>query len=287
MPISTIKLIAIFNSSQENKKENWISIPDSKEGTIYPNVIGSSGGETHNGWKVHISIDPNKIIDAATLITEILNDKNAPKVSIKFASMHLAKNGQPSKQVAFTFYQDELIQTDKIATFLNSIEAALTSAGIGRDSRQINSDAEICKTKFDACMLNTEGKPTRFNYRNDQCIVMEDELYLDCGGRGNITQVSEQIWIKQSYYLNLEDIQKHNPAQIPDPFSKIRITITKDVTKEETFTKDKTSASSIIIKRNESPVFSTNPKKDSLAPSDGLNQENSSEKAIGKTQLYK
>ncbi len=281
MPINTIKLIEIFSSSQENKKEHWISIPDSKEGTVYPNVIGSSGGETHNGWKVHISIDPNKIINAATFIAEILNDKNAPKVSIKFASMHLAKNGQPSKQVAFTFYQDELIQADKITTFLNNIEVSLSSAGIGCDARQINSDAEICKTKFDACMLNSEGKPTRFNYRNDQCIVMEDELYLDCGGQGNITQISEQIWIKQSYYLNLEDVQKHNPAQVTDPFSKIRITIINDVTKEEAPAKDKTSASSIIIKRNESPVFSTNPK--TLAPSDALNQENSSGKVLQPT----
>lgn len=248
MTINTIKLLEIFSSSQGSKKENWIDIPDSKEGTIHPNVIGDSGGETHNGWKIHISIDPEKIATAAKIICEILNEeKNAPKVSIKFSNTTLAKTGQPSKQIAFTFYQEELSNLENISRFLNNIETALDSAGICPDSRKINTESEACKTKFDASIRDTEGKPTRFNYRNDQCIIMEDALYIDCGGEGNITQMMEQIWVKQSYYLSLDDKQKYNPGQILDPFSEIRIK--KPMTKEA-------SASAIIVKRHESPIFS-------------------------------
>src|SRR4051812_27955116 len=125
MPIDITKLMQIYDTnidSPENK--GWIAIPDSRDNVLVA-ISGSSGGEPGNGWKIHISIDPNKMSQAAQLITQELNSEEAPRVSIKFAGKQLASTGQPSKQVAFIFYDEELTNKEKIAAFLNRIEFLL------------------------------------------------------------------------------------------------------------------------------------------------------------------
>lgn len=225
MPINIKKLTEIYNTSIDSPENNgWIAIPDSKGDDLIADAAGSSGGNPGNGWKIHISIDPNKVLQAVQLIAQELNNKDSPRVSIKFAGKRLAITGQPSKQVAFIFYEQELKDKARIATFLNRIEFLLSSNNIGIDLRPINSDVEAVKTKYDALILDDQGKPTRFNYRNEQCIVMEDDLYDDVGGTGNTFVQKEQIWVKQSYYLKLEDSEKHNPGhRVEDPLAKIRI----------------------------------------------------------------
>lgn len=225
MPINIEKLAEIYSTSVESSENNgWIAIPDSKSDTLIVNALGSSGGNPGNGWKIHISIDPTKMSQAAQLIAQELNSEEAPRVSIKFAGKQLASTGQPSKQVAFIFYEEELINREKIANFLSRIEFLLRSNNIGPDPRPINSDTEAAKTKYDAIILDDQRKPTRFNYRNEQCIVMEDELYNDVGGIGNTSVQGEQIWVKQSYYLQLPNSQKHNPGnRVEDPFAEIQI----------------------------------------------------------------
>lgn len=109
MPISIQRLTQIyitdFNSPES---KGWLAVPDSKEGSIIANALGSSGGNPGNGWKIHISIDPDKIALAAQLIANELNQAEAPRVSIKFAGKQLAPTGQPSKQIALIFYNNEL-----------------------------------------------------------------------------------------------------------------------------------------------------------------------------------
>ncbi|KTD37234.1 hypothetical protein [Legionella oakridgensis] len=206
MPISLETLDKIYHSDfDSHESKSWIAIPDSKGDELIAGVTGSSGGNPGNGWKIHISIDPEKIAEAAHLIVQELNSERAPRVSIKLAGKQLAHTGQPSKQVAFIFYEEELKNKLKIAAFLNRIEFLLRSHNIGVDPRPINSDEEDIQTKYDAVLLNTEGKPTRFNYRNEWCIVMEDELYYEVGGRGDTAVQGQQIWVKQSYYLGLPD----------------------------------------------------------------------------------
>lgn len=225
MPISQERLQEIYDTdigSPENK--GWIAIPDSKDGAIIANAAGSSGGEPGNGWKIHISVEPEKIAQAACLIAQVLNNEDAPRISIKFAGKSLASTGQGSKQIAFIFYQEELPDKEKISAFLGLLSSLFKDNDIGLDSRVINSDREATDTKYDATFLNEQGMPTRYHYRNEQCIVMDDDLYDDVGGSGNTTIQDKQIWVKQSYYLSLPNTQKHNPgACVLDPFEGIRV----------------------------------------------------------------
>lgn len=224
MPINIKQLEEIYSTSNDSPaNQGWIAIPDSKGDTLIANAVGSSGGNPGNGWKIHISIDPDKISQAALLIAQELNRDDAPRVSIKLAGKQLAGAGQPSKQAAFIFYEDELNNKTKIAAFINRIEYLLSSNDIGIDPRPINSDIEAAKAKYDAVIVDDQGQPTRFNYRNESCIVMQDDVYNDVGGTGNISVQGEQIWVKQSYYLQLPDSQKHNPGNcVEDPLAEFQ-----------------------------------------------------------------
>lgn len=226
MSIDIDKLDAIYSTDFDSRQnQHWITVPDSKKDELTANALGSSGGNPGNGWKIHISIDPNKISQAVTLVAQALNEDNAPRVSIKFAGKHLAQNGQPSKQIAFIFYEEELQNKAKISAFLNRIESLLTSNDIGQDPRPINSDEKAAKTKYDTFILNTKNEPTRFNYRNEQCIVLEDHCYHDdFGYSGNFHVQDQCIFVKQSYFLELDNSQKNNPGnQFDDPLAVIRI----------------------------------------------------------------
>lgn len=203
--------------------DKWIAIPDSHTGIIWAGA-GSSGGNPGNGWKIHISIDPERMIEAALLIAEQLNQPGAPAVSIKFAGSQLAATGQPSKQVAFIFYNVESLSSDTITQFLMGIEKRLTEHKIGNDPRPINSDEEALKTKFDASIMNSANQPTRFHYRNENCIVMEDEVYREITGTNKpVTIQNLQVLVKQSAFQKMPVNQKHNPGNIQaDPFVNIR-----------------------------------------------------------------
>ena len=221
MPINIEKLDEIYSASIDSpENKGWIAVPDSKGDTLIANAAGSSGGNPGNGWKIHISIDPSKMSQAAQLIAQELNRDEAPQVSIKFAGKQLASIGQPSKQIALIFYKKELKNNANIAAFLSRIESVLRSNNIGTDPRPINSDIEAAKTKYDSVLFDEQGNASRFNYRNEQCIVMEDDLYNEVGGEDNTSVQGEQIWVRQSYYLKLPNSQKHNPGNcIEDPFA--------------------------------------------------------------------
>lgn len=211
------KLAATY-LSDATEQDMWIAIPDSKAPEIQTAVVGGSGGEVGNGWKVHISIDPSKVATAAVLIAKLLSQEDMPRVSIKYAGKNLARVGQPGKQIAFHFYSKELHYKEKILKFLNQIEELLRKNSIGVDPRPINSDAESAQYKFDAPLPITTNNQ-RFHYRNDDYLVLEDSLYQDIAGVGNILIQGNQIFVQQSYYLSLEPNQKYNPdVNIPDPF---------------------------------------------------------------------
>lgn len=236
-PISVDALIRIYETpptSDENKA--WIAISDSKIGTISSNIKGGSGGDFGNGWKVHISVDPIVIEEAAVLIAQVLNKPDMPRVSIKFAGKKLAQAGQPGKQVALCFYEKELENPEKIASLLNLIELLFYMNNIGRDNRAINSDKNYIPTKWDASIQDTSNKPSRFNYRNEDCTIMSDELFNEaalelnnavkkgvlpintyCVIKDNYILQDRGAQIKQSYYLQQRNIRKgHCPVDLSD-----------------------------------------------------------------------
>lgn len=221
MTINIKTLLSIYDSG-ENK--DWIAIPDSKQGIIVDKAVNTDD-ELGNSWKIHISIDPQQMSDAAKLITEVLNQPSSPRVSIKFASKSLAATGQPCKQVAFLFYQEELADKQKITNFFNQVEKILSQHNIGIDHRAINSDEEIAIVKYDAQLFEDSGKASRFTYRNEQCLVISDEEYIkEFGNESNITVEDPRIVVKQSYYLSLPNDERHNPGNHnPDPFATIKI----------------------------------------------------------------
>ncbi|HAT1773662.1 TPA: hypothetical protein I8034_003089 [Legionella pneumophila] len=224
MPIDIERLQAVYNEDVANDSFAaiaWTMIPDSKTNEMSIGAVGASGGNPNNGWKIHISIDPAKMREAAVIIAELLNEADAPRVSLKFAGKQLAHTGQPSKQVAFIFYEEELRNQQKIQEFLSRIEQELSLRGIGVDQRAINSDVEAAKTKYDASILMEDGSQSRFNYRNENCLVLEDSFYKEMGyGQGNFRVEGEMIFVKQSYYLSLPNEQKHNPGNCQeDPFA--------------------------------------------------------------------
>lgn len=119
MPIDIPSLENLYKNEPDNADMRWVGIPDSKEGTINPRLLGSSGGNRRNGWKIHISINPEQVSLAVRLIAEELNKVNSPRVSVKFANKSLSRSptSQPAKQVAIVFYDEELLNLRKIAIF--------------------------------------------------------------------------------------------------------------------------------------------------------------------------
>lgn len=223
MAISIEELQQIFQNDQLNHNA-WIAISDTKNGAITPEVIGDSGGNTGNAWKIHISIDPNKIAAAAEIICHILNAENAPNVSIKFAGKVLAGGGQPGKQVAFTPYVDAMEDLPALQTFLQQIDQALFDANIGVDPRPINSDAEQASRKWDAQIRYLDGSVSRFNYRDSNITLLEDtEMDEITSPYDNILQIGVLYLVRQSYFMQLPEAQKHNPAQLEDPYSQFSL----------------------------------------------------------------
>lgn len=225
MTIDIERLKAVYSDDVDDKSDAataWTMIPDSKTDKMIVGAMGSSGGTPNNGWKIHISIDPAQMGEAAVIIAELLNKEDAPRVSLKFAGKQLAPTGQAAKQVAFIFYVEELENRLKIANFLSSVEQELSSHGIGIDSRPINSDPEDTKTKYDASILMEEGIPGRFNYRNENCVVMDDDTYHGINAKGNFQKQDAMVYVKQSYFMGLPNEQKHNPGNChKDPFANL------------------------------------------------------------------
>ena len=262
--ISVDTLISMYETpetSDENKA--WIAIPDSKKGTIIPKIQGDNGGDFDNGWKVHISVDPLVIDAAALLIAKILNMDGMPRVCVQFAGKELAQSGQASKQVALCFYEDELENTEKIAQLLNTIEMYFYINGIRVDDRKINSNQKDTSTTWDACILDELEQPTRFNYRNENCTVLEDCLFSETANelknglpshyvvvKDNYILQDKGAQVKQSYYLaqrnygnghcpvefhdlTVEEKQNDNAKYFKDPFEKITIKSIKLLDAEE------------------------------------------------------
>lgn len=250
--ISVDTLISMYETpetSDENKA--WIVIPDSKVGTIISKIQGDNGGDFDNGWKMHISVDPLVIDAAALLIAKILNMEGMPRVSVQFAGKELAQSGQASKQVALCFYEDELENTEKIAQLLNTIEMYFYINGIRVDDRKINSNQKDTSTKWDACILDELEQPTRFNYRNEYCTVLEECLFSEtANANDNYILQDKGALVKQSYYLaqrnygkghcpvefhdlTVEEKQNDNAKYFKDPFEKITIKSIKLLDAEE------------------------------------------------------
>ncbi|AUH73729.1 hypothetical protein [Legionella sainthelensi] len=219
MGIDLQKLNQMYSEPSING--GWLIIGNSKENVIEWGAGAAEGSNGHpdNAWKIHISIDPNKMPEAVALIGEILNDSQSPKVTIKIAHPEQAHTGQPSKQVALKFYSEHLQDKVLIKNFLEKIDQILWENGIGQDPSPINSDPNSVKAKYDAPILHENTTQSRFNYRFENAIVMEDALYHECGGQNDITRVGQQVWVKQSYYEQLDNKYKHNPSGENDPFS--------------------------------------------------------------------
>lgn len=227
--VMTINIATLNETYAKPTKDNgWLIIGDSKsvDDVIEWGNGAAEGSNGYNGtaWKIHISIDPEKMKQAVEIIGNLLNEQDAPQVTIKFTSELQAETAQPSKQVAFKFYVSEHNDHEKMTRLLERIDHTLWSQNIGVDPRQINSDLERANSKHDATILNIDGSPSRFNYRFENAIVMDDTLYRDCGGTGNTTRAGQQHWIQQSYFLSLPLNKRHNPSGEPDPFQKLHPT---------------------------------------------------------------
>ena len=127
--------------------------------------------------------------------------------------------------MAFIFYEQALHNKEKISDFLHKIEIILLAANIGIDPRPINSDIKASQTQYNAVLFDSQGGPSRFSYRNERCIVMDDDVYEDVvGPEGTSSVQGKQIWVKRSYYANLPNSQKHNPGNLDvDPLDAIRV----------------------------------------------------------------
>lgn len=202
MPIDIEKLHRIYATNLDSREnEAWITISDSKIGEIVSKSQGGSGGDFGNGWKIHISIDPARIAEAAILIAKILNQEDTLRVSIKFSGKALAASGQPSKQVALCFYEEALGDRIKIGALLNKIDASLNEQGIGHDPRPINSVARYISTKWDAPILEQSGAPSRFHYRNEDCVVLDDWLFEETAAELRQGVTEHYTVIKDNYIL--------------------------------------------------------------------------------------
>lgn len=210
--------------------KGWHGISDTTEGSVKANLIGGATATGH-GFKFHISIEPSKIAQAAIIIADTINNSDCPEIGIKFSSQHLADSDsrQPSKQAAFapvgTGEGGYLTETElqSFIALLAEIDKKLFEAGIGLDPKPFNADNK--PDKFDAVVPLTDGAPSRFGYRNENCVILVDELYQECVGAAaeDITPQGDSYLVRKSYFDSLPMSQRHNAAAVADPFAAITL----------------------------------------------------------------
>lgn len=219
MTIDTEALILAIENARPN--ESWVVIKDSRGGVISKEYSSSIGGDEFSDWKIHISIDPEKVSHAAVIVAEVLNKAGAPRATLKFVTKHRANSSQPGKQIALIFEEDLSENNIRlIGNVLSNIEFLLDRKSIGRDLRPINSDLKELEYKYDATILESKDKESRFNYRYQGLVVLADDTYEQT----EQPEDGRSFLIKQSDYSRLLPSQKHYPfASMRDPFSELRV----------------------------------------------------------------
>lgn len=198
----------------------WIQVSDSKlESDVVVRKAPGLETTTNGGaWKIHMSIEPDKMSQAIEIIlNEVLKD-GSPRVAIKFASDMLLKSptSQPGKQVAMEL--EDGFCPNKVKELLQNIGEKLKANDIQPESRPINSIEEYTIEKWDATIPHSDGSVSYFYYRNHRAVVMPDELF-----DGPLDDSYGEYAVRESYYLSLPESQRHNPTHAVDPLSTLTI----------------------------------------------------------------
>jgi hypothetical protein len=203
--LKTIESIEQLYNDVENEG-GWIMVKDSQD----PKPIvasGSIGLENSNPWKIHISIDPDRLREAIEIVVPHLLSPQAPKNGFKILHLPMfIKNKmdyQASKQIALLFPDESYHKKNQIKTFLEGIANDLRKAKINPDPRAINSDQTDGNIlKWDGTIMFDDRTPSPFHYRNEDFIVMEDKTYKEMVGTllSNYTINGNAFFVKQSYF---------------------------------------------------------------------------------------
>ncbi len=212
-----------FDSNDEHN--TWVIISDTHQSAVKCGV-GNAGSSESGDWKIHISLERNKVREAIPLILKQVMAPDMPSFGIKFANPTLLQDdkSQPAKQVALILAKN--FDPKQIETLLSNIANSLYEQGIHPEARTINSDGKSASYKWDAAILYTDDRPSYFNYRDENAVVMEDDLYIDTTGSNEnfmIIPNSPMAYVKKSYFDNLPSSQKHNPIKKDDPLSNLII----------------------------------------------------------------
>lgn len=206
MPINTQLVLEQWASSSN---DSWIIVQNTKDSNpVVKPGRGEAGDNPDARWKVHMSIDIERMAEAIPLIIDELNKEGAPNLSLKFATKTLlSKESQAAKEVALIIPPEMLTDEGlaKLQVLFQNIANALSAKNIGLDARPINSDQREHPTKWDNALLYDGSTPSYFNYRDGQAIVLDDALYTDMTSSGtNIHRQQKQCLVRQSYFQSLD-----------------------------------------------------------------------------------
>ncbi len=222
---------AFDTEKPERKMHGWHACHSTFDGDIIPNMGGGSTATDH-GFKLHISIHPSQMKEGAILIAQTINQSDFPnEIGIKFSSSGLANTDsrQFAKQVAFapvgSGAAGELTKEDirQFKQLLENIDRVLNNHHIKSDPVPLNSDNRVDKQNRAIPLANNEI--SRFSYRDEHFLPMDDEIYRDIMPRRHHhkphapqTDGAKTHYVKMSHMKALAQSQRYNPLMKRDPF---------------------------------------------------------------------
>lgn len=168
--------IMAFLKNGESRPEGWIIVPHNR--IFYATYAsGSLDLENASPWKLHISINMDQMFKAMPIILNHLLSPDAPLLGFKILNVEMMKSTgyQGSKQIALLFSESVINDTATIQKLLSDIQRDLKVAGISGDTVPINTESNGTKAigKFDETILNDDGTPSIFHYRNENVVVFD------------------------------------------------------------------------------------------------------------------
>jgi hypothetical protein len=193
------------------------------------------GNESVADWKIHMSFDPTKLTKAWEIFHDEIQRTDLPiKGKIHSSTTGSGSNAaQPGKQIAIML--EKTSEGSKLEVFLSRLSHRFQEAGIGTDSRPINSDPEQASRKWDTSIPVADGMPSYFNFRTDSYTVVEDELFdelVEAGTAGPLEgniNLAKNIaggadFVRKSHFPTIPDEKKCNPLGIECPFDGMVLT---------------------------------------------------------------
>lgn len=220
-------LLAYDDSTNPKSRGYWVSYFN-KDLTKKPSIM--SGGIDMNGvWKIHVSVDPQKMIEAIKIFHDLFTNPATPKASVKFQSLkNLLDDHQSGKEFAIIFAkecEDSFEERVAIIIFLKKLAMEFKRAGIEPENKPVltidtiesvrNLGSTIDKrnlesSKYDSALKYDEGDKAHYYHYRAELALVDEETYSE-----TIDKEKEKIITKKMIDESPAKY-KHNPKKKED-----------------------------------------------------------------------